>query len=173
MTNQGLAKINTQIKQLAHPAKYYTGRFIPKIGESPFNGIMIIAEMPTAPKRESDWDPQNNFFLTKTDLKFNLLLNKLGLDGSFITDIVKTCAKARRPTQEEIEHFKPILLEEIEILNPKLILALGQSASEVLTDLGINHTPIWHPAYVERFNRWAEYEDQLEQIRSALPPLGS
>jgi uracil-DNA glycosylase len=101
------------------------------------------------------------------------LLNKLGLDGSFITDIVKTCAKARRPTQEEIEHFKPILLEEIEILNPKLILALGQSASEVLTDLGINHTPIWHPAYVERFNRWAEYEDQLEQIRSALPPLGS
>ncbi len=166
MTNQGLEKINTQVRELAQSAKYYTGRFIPKISEDFSSKVMIIGEMPTAPKQEREWDPSDNFFLSKTDLKFNKLLNKLGLSGSYITDIVKTCAKARRPTVEEIEKFKAILLDEIEIIKPEIILSLSKNASNILDEMGIKNTCIWHPSYVERFNRWTEYEEQLRAVIS-------
>ena len=158
-----LQKINVKVIELAQSAKYYTGRFIPKISENFSSKVMIIGEMPTVPKQESEWDPSDNFFLSKTDLKFNKLLNKLGLSGSYITDIVKTGDKARRPTVEEIEKFKAILLDEIEIIKPEIILSLSKNASNILNEMRVKNTCIWHPAYVERFNRWAEYENQLKK----------
>ena len=167
MTSKTLEKINLQVKETANSAKYYTGRLIPTIYSKETTGkVMFVAEMPTCPRKETEWDSTDNFFLTKSDLKLVKLLNKLGLDGSYITDVVKTCSLARRPTEEEVSKFKDILLEEIAIIQPKTIVSLGKSASDVLESIGISNVCAWHPAYVERFDKWAEYEKQLKSLVS-------
>jgi len=166
MTSKILEKINLQVKETANSAKYYVGRRIPTISIKESFKVMFVAEMPTCPRKETEWDSTDNFFLTKSDLKFVKLLNKLDLDGSYITDVVKTCSLARRPTEEEVARFKDILLEEIAIIQPKTIVSLGKSASDVLESIGISNVCAWHPAYVERFDKWTEYEKQLKSLVS-------
>ncbi len=163
-----LQKINQTIEDsaLKEKKKFYFGRFIPKFTEEINAKVFFVAEMPTFPSKKDKWDPQDNFFLSKSDLKFVKLLNKLGLGGSYITDVVKTCAPAGEPTCTEIELFKPILLKEIEILKPKVIVSLGERTSKVLDMLGIEHVNIWHPSYPDRKNYdkglWEKYEEEIK-----------
>lgn len=58
----------------------------------------------------------------------------------FISNIVKVRPSENRdPTPEEIEAFKPILNQEIEIIQPKLIITLGRfSMSKFLKDVKIS-----------------------------------
>lgn len=156
MTLQELEKINLDVKNLADKAckNYYFGRFIPN------NRAIFVGEMPTI---NSNWDPRDNFNLPQ-DQKFLELLNKYGFGGCYITDIVKTVSEPRRPTPEEIETFLPILKLEIQIINPKIIIALGEQTQQTLADNGIKAEKIWLPVYPRRYNRWIEYENQVKQL---------
>jgi uracil-DNA glycosylase len=162
---QELEKINTEIINEAKTGQYYLGRFIPKISETINTQVMFVAEMPTFPSKKDKWNPRDNFFLTKSDLKFVKLLNKLGLAGCYITDVVKKCALAGEPTEEDLQKFKPYLQKEISTLNPKVIVSLGERTSKVLDKLNIQHINIWHPSYPDRKNEdkglWLEYENQI------------
>ena len=167
-----LQLVNEKVKTLAEEEgkPFYYGRFIPKIVETINTQIMFVAEMPTYPSKKDKWDPEDNFFLTKSDLKFVKLLNRLGLDGCYITDVVKICAPAGEPTDADLEIFKPLLLEEIDALKPKAIVSLGERTSKVLDRLDIQHTPIWHPSYPDRKNYdkglWIEYENQIRSLQA-------
>lgn len=89
----------------------------------------------------------------------------LDLSNVYISNIVKARPPENRdPTPNEIAAFKPYLDEEIEILNPKLIVTLGRfSLNKFLPDVRIsgvhgrlhkvvwnNHSkfvlPMYHPA---------------------------
>ena len=150
-----LKKINGDIKNLAESENkiYYFGRFLPSVN------VMFIAEMPTIPPKNIGWYPEDNF------PHLAGLFEKFGLGGSYITDIVKTSTKAGRPTQKEIDKYFPFLEREIELLKPKIIVALGDNAFKILrSKLGTKYNikMIWHPAYVSRYNRWEKYEKQIK-----------
>jgi len=159
---QELKKINNDIKSLAESEHklYYFGRFLPSVN------VMFVAEMPTIPPKKIGWFPEDNFSHLAD------LFEKFGLGGSYVTDIVKTSARAGRPTQKQIDKYFPFLEREIELLKPKLIVALGNNAFEILKNkLGTKYhiETIWHPAYVSRYNRWQKYENQIkDKVLSSL-----
>ncbi len=141
--------------------QFYFGRFVPH------TKYMFIAEMPTPDK---DWNPQDNFNISGSDKKFIEMLNANGFGGSYVTDLVKKAENARRPKESELSLWLPILKKEIEILKPEVVVAVGPTSayltlSKYKSDLGIKNLEcIWHPSYVQRYNRWDKYVDQLRKL---------
>ncbi len=54
----------------------------------------------------------------------------LQLHGVYITAVVRCVPPANRPTREELEHCRPYLAREIQLLKPKVIVCLGRVAFE-------------------------------------------
>lgn len=157
-----LQKINNQVEVLAKKENkhFYFGRFIPN------TKFVFVGEMPTDPK---DWSPYDNFNLSASDKKFFDLLNKYGFGGSYITDIVKKTEDPRRPNEQELSEWLPLLTEEIRCINPDVAIAISKDTFETLNKnkdiLGVvNLECIWHPSYVQRYNKWAEYENQIKLL---------
>jgi uracil-DNA glycosylase len=125
--------------------------------------IMLIGE---APGREED--KQGRPFVGRAGQLLNRCLDAAGVkrEEVFITNIVK-CRPPnnRKPLPAEVAYFKPLLLQEIKIVRPKVICTLGASALEalinepfsitkirgkILSFEGITLIPTIHPAYVLR-----------------------
>ena len=93
-----------------------------------------------------------NFNISPTEKKFQDRMMKFGFGGSYVTDIVKLQRLANeRPTKKEIEMFLPFLEKELEIINPKIVVALGEETYQILNKnrvkLGIEKLEkIFHPA---------------------------
>ena len=159
---QELEKINKEVERLAmeENRKYYFGRFFPA------TKVMFVAERPTVPRNKDGWSPKDNFYVSKSDFRFVELLNKYGFGGSYITDVVKSTDISARPSKADVEKYMPILRKELQLLQPKFIVALGDSAFISLTENidGYQIKKIWHPAYVQRYNRWTEYEKQIKSL---------
>jgi uracil-DNA glycosylase len=154
--------INDKVRSLAEKEQkhFYYGRFIP------FTRFIFVGEMPTDPK---EWNPYDNFNLSISDKKFFDLLSKYGFGGSYITDIVKKTEDPRRPTEQELSEWLPILTEEISRINPDVTVAISKDTFETLNKnkdiLGISNLEcIWHPSYVQRYNKWTEYENQIKLL---------
>jgi len=158
-----LEKINCEIEKTANKEGrlYMFGNFIPN------KKVMFVAEMPATSKIKY-WHPRSNFTVTKSDEKFLALLNKYGFGGSYITDFVKTVTKVREPTKKEKLEFAPYLLNEIAILKPIIVIAVGLSAHRMLSEIEekieVPIEIIWHPAYAKRCNKWKEYEKQIKNL---------
>lgn len=164
--------INNSVEQIANESntKYYFGRFLPN------RAVMFVGEMPSVPRKDELWDCRDNFNLSPTDLKFIAFLNDCGLGGSYITDIVKICDKPRRPSRKEIAMFIDLLKNEINIVNPKLIVALGNSAYNILSrhlteQLKSKLYKVIHPAGAQRQGKWKELKEQLENIKKIADGL--
>ena len=125
--------------------------------------LMFIGE---APGQEED--KLGHPFIGRSGKLLTQCLNNIGIqrEDVFITNIVK-CRPPnnRKPLLKEINFYKPILLDEIKIVHPKVICTLGTSAIEALIDqkLSITKThgnplllgsitliPTFHPAYILR-----------------------
>ena len=97
------------------------------------------------------------------------MLRALGLDRSsdvFITNAVKCRPPMNRtPTEDEIAHCRPFLMRQIELVQPRVLVALGKPAAQALlqTDIAIKAArgkhfeyegiPVvvsFHPAYLLR-----------------------
>lgn len=160
-----LGSINAKVKQLgvksAHK-QYCYGNFV----SNPSAKVMFVAEMPTP---DPQWCPRCNFNISWTDRKFQEILIQHGFGGSYVTDIVKECAHSRRPTVQEIEKYRDILLEEISVVNPKLVVALGGSAFAILRDqftLGdrLYRDFLYHPSVWQYPNKRDEYVKRIEAL---------
>lgn len=114
----------------------------------------------------------------------NILKEELNLDRDdyYISNIVKIWphlktdrGRTRPPEKEEIEFFLPFIREEIEIIKPKVILAVGKVAFKHLTGLDDfvpgnvvvynEHTkiiPFYHPAYMLRKQK------MMDELRKSL-----
>lgn len=163
MTNDILKKleeINAEVKQIAGRRQFCYGRFLPS------TKVMFVAEMPSFNKH---WNPRNNFFISNTDKLFVQILTKYGFGGSYITDIVKTCASVGDLMPDEVEKFKPILLKEIEILKPRLVVAVGRRAFDVMNSIK-SKVPLYekslgHPARLRFPSHVPVFEWQVKQLR--------
>ena len=120
--------------------------------------IIFVGEAPGA-KEDKLGEP----FVGAAGKFLNVLLASIGLDRQdiYITNIVKYRPPANRdPSKEEIEAFKPYLIQQIEVIQPKIVAFLGRhSMSVFFPDLkigdahgvpieqdGLIYLPLFHPA---------------------------
>jgi len=152
---------------------------------NPNADIMFIGEAPGA-----DEDLQGLPFVGRAGQLLNKLLKVVGLEREevYICNILK-CRPPnnRKPLPSEIELCKPYLLKQIELVKPKVIVALGATAIEGLLNLKkkmgelrgkiihFNKIPViitYHPAALLRNPNWeADFIEDLKLLFKHFPEL--
>jgi len=102
-------------------------------------------------------------------------------------DVVVGKSGNKKPKPEEIKACFPYLMEQIEIINPSLLVALGATATEALTGSsesighlrghwlefnGIPLMPTYHPAYLQHKQALSEKRKVWEDLLLVLERLG-
>ncbi len=156
--------------------------------------LMFVGEAPGA-----DEDVQGEPFVGKAGQLLTKIIQTMGLsrDSVYIANILKCrpdtpgqAAGNRKPTPEEMQTCIPYLHEQIDLIKPKVIVALGATAVEGLlgktmgiTRLrgnwrvyrGIPLMPTYHPAYLLRNQAMSEkrrvWEDMLEVMEKLGMPI--
>jgi uracil-DNA glycosylase family 4 len=155
--------------------------------------IMFIGE---APGEEED--RLGRPFVGRAGKKLDEIIQAMGLqrEDVYIANILKARPPNNRtPQPDEIAGCSPFLLEQIRIIRPAVIVALGGPASKTLleTDTGITRLrgswhefhdgertipvmPTFHPAYLlrnytrdTRMQIWSDMKQVLEQVGRTLP----
>lgn len=160
---------------------------------NPDADIMFIGE---APGEEED--RQGRPFVGRAGKKLDEIIQAMGMqrEDVYIANILKARPPNNRtPQMDEIAGCAPFLLEQIRIIQPMVIVALGGPSAKTLleTDTGITRLrgswrefhdgeraipvmPTFHPAYLLRnYTRetrtqiWADMKQVLEQIGRKRP----
>lgn len=158
---------------------------------SPRASIMLIGEAPGF-QEERQKEP----FVGPAGEKLNSILKAMGLDRSsiYISNIVKfrpslpnQTTNNRPPNEKEIAACLPIITKEIELIRPKVIVALGASAARGL--LKTDQTPLsalrgkfhtfagvpvrvtYHPSYLLRTEAISEKRKVWEDMLTVMELL--
>ena len=153
--------------------------------------LMFVGEAPGA-----DEDEQGEPFVGKAGQLLTKIIQATGLQRSdvYIANILKCrpdtpgqSAGNRKPTPEEMKTCIPYLHEQIDLIRPKVIIALGATAVEGLlgktigiTKLrgnwqayrGIPMMPTYHPAYLLRNQAISEKRRVWEDMLQVMEKLG-
>lgn len=95
---------------------------------NPNANVMLVGEAPGQTEAET-----GRPFVGRGGQLLTRILNSIGIDRKdiYITNIVKDRPpENRRPTQEEIEKYKPILEKELKTVEPEVIVTLGKTATD-------------------------------------------
>ncbi|MBE3069993.1 MAG: uracil-DNA glycosylase [Planctomycetes bacterium] len=160
-------------------------RTVPGQG-SPQARLMFIGEGPGA-----DEDAQGLAFVGRAGQLLTKMIEAIGMtrDEVFIANIVKCRPPGnRRPMPDECANCAPFLARQIEILRPKVIVALGGTAAQYLlqTHDGITRLrgrfypyagsklmPTFHPAFVLRNYTPDTRKKVYDDLLKAKAELGS
>jgi uracil-DNA glycosylase family 4 len=153
--------------------------------------LMFVGEAPGA-----DEDEQGEPFVGKAGQLLTRIIETTGLSRAdvYIANILKCrpdtpgqSAGNRKPTPEEMQTCIPYLHEQIDLIQPKVIIALGATAVEGLlgktigiTKLrghwqiyrGIPLMPTYHPAYLLRNQSLATKREVWEDMLAVMEKLG-
>ena len=153
--------------------------------------LMFVGEAPGA-----DEDEQGEPFVGRAGELLTRIIQTMGLtrDTVYIANILKCrpdtpgqSAGNRKPTLEEMQTCIPFLHEQIDLVRPKVIVALGATAVEGLlgktagitrlrgnwqTYRGIPLMPTYHPAYLLRNQSLAEKRKVWEDMLQVMEKLG-
>jgi DNA polymerase len=153
--------------------------------------LMFIGEAPGA-----DEDSQGEPFVGKAGQLLTRIIQTMGLtrESVYIGNILKcrpdTPGQAsgnRKPTPEEMQTCIPYLHEQIDLIRPQVIVALGGTAVEGLlgktigitklrgqwrTYRGIPLMPTYHPAYLLRNQSLSEKRRVWEDMLQVMGKLG-
>ncbi|MBI5376769.1 MAG: uracil-DNA glycosylase [Candidatus Schekmanbacteria bacterium] len=153
--------------------------------------LMFVGE---APGR--DEDIQGKPFVGRAGKLLTDMINAMGLSREqvFIANIIKCRPpQNRNPMQDEIEQCEPFLVEQINIIQPEVIVALGTFSAQTLlkTENKISNLrgrfdyyrdiklmPTYHPAYLlrnpnEKKNAWDDLKCVLSELGLAVPSTGT
>lgn len=153
--------------------------------------LMFVGEAPGA-----DEDVQGEPFVGKAGQLLTRIIQTMGLDRDrvYIANILKCrpdtpdqSSGNRKPTPSEMATCLPYLLEQIDIIQPKVIVALGATAVEGLFGktegitrargkwLSFRDTPVmptYHPAYLLRNQAITEKRKVWEDMLAVMERLG-
>jgi len=105
----------------------------------------------------------------QADLLFYDLLRKYGFEDAHITDLVKCRGIAGKISDWEMRNCLPYLEEEIRILKPKLMIAVGNEAYEVLTEKpefrSIRIERVTHYSHAFRYKKIWKLEEEFRRIK--------
>lgn len=164
---------------------------VPVFGEGPYpNRLMVIGE---APGR--DETRLGRPFVGKAGSFFMEVFERtlaIKREEAYITNVLKIWPrietkrlKTRKPLKEEEAIFVPFLLEEIRLVDPSVILAVGKTAFSALLPQdefragewrsfeGRELMAVYHPSYLLRQQRRLaasvkELEKALEEVRKKI-----
>ena len=156
--------------------------------------LMFVGEAPGA-----DEDEQGEPFVGKAGQLLTKIIQTMGLQRGdvYIANILKCrpdtpgqSAGNRKPTSEEMSTCIPFLHEQIDLIRPKVLVALGATAVEGLlgktvgitklrgnwqTYRGIPLMPTYHPAYLLRNQALSEkrrvWVDMLQVMEKIAMPI--
>ena len=156
--------------------------------------LMFVGEAPGA-----DEDEQGEPFVGKAGQLLTKIIQATGLERKdvYIANILKCrpdtpgqSAGNRKPTPAEMQTCIPYLHEQIDLIRPKVLIALGATAVEGLlgktigitklrgnwqTYRGIPLMPTYHPAYLLRNQAMSEkrkvWEDMLQAMEKLEMPI--
>jgi uracil-DNA glycosylase family 4 len=156
--------------------------------------VMFIGEAPGA-----DEDEQGEPFVGKAGQLLTKIIQAMGLTRGTVyignilkcrPDIPGQSAGNRKPTPEEMKTCIPYLHEQIDLIRPKVIVALGATAVEGLLGKTVGITrlrgnwktyrgtplmPTYHPAYLLRNQAPSEkrrvWEDMLQVMEKLRLPI--
>ena len=153
--------------------------------------ILFVGEAPGAEE-----DEQGEPFVGKAGQLLTRIIQTMGFsrDSVYIANILKCrpdtpgqAAGNRKPTPEEMQTCFPYLLEQIDVIQPKAIIALGATAVAGLlgktlgisklrgqwqTFRGVPVMPTYHPAYLLRNPALSEKRKVWEDMLQVLERLG-
>jgi len=153
--------------------------------------LMFVGEAPGA-----DEDEQGELFVGKAGQLLTKIIQATGLQRGdvYIANILKCrpdtpgqTAGNRKPTPEEMQTCIPYLHEQIDLIRPKVLVALGATAVEGLlgktagitrlrgnwqTYRGIPLMPTYHPAYLLRNQALSEKRRVWEDMLAVMEKLG-
>lgn len=154
---------------------------------TPKSGICFVGEGPGA-----DEDRQGLPFVGKAGQLLDRMIAAMGLarDDVYVCNIVKCRPpENRKPQPDEIQACRPFLVEQLDLLRPEVIVALGATAVEGLLGIAEGITrmrgtwklyrgevavmPTFHPAYLLRNPnaKHAVWEDMCEVLRHLGRPV--
>jgi DNA polymerase len=187
------AELRSQVMPCVKCARLAAARKNVVFGVGDINAkLMFVGEAPG-----SDEDDQGQPFVGKAGQLLTRIIQTMGLtrDSVYIANILKCrpdtpgqTSGNRKPTSPEMQTCLPYLHRQIDLIGPKVIVALGATAIEGLlgktpqgitrlrghwqTFRGIPLMPTYHPAYLLRNQSPAEkrkvWEDMLE-VMAKLP----
>ena len=156
--------------------------------------LMFIGEAPGA-----DEDEQGEPFIGRAGQLLTKIITAMNLNRQtvYIANILKCrpdtpgeSAGNRKPTPAEMKTCEPYLLEQIDLIRPKVLVALGATAVDGLlgktvgisklrgqwqTFQGIPLMPTYHPAYLLRNQALSEkrkvWEDMLQVLTKLEAPI--
>ena len=185
----GLKKISSVINSCKKCSLYETRtKTVP--GQGAMNpDIMFIGEAPGA-----DEDLQGLAFVGRAGQLLTKMIEAMGYkrDEIFIGNILKCRPPGNRPPMpDEMEKCLPYLKEQIVLIKPKVIIALGATAVKGLLNTttgisklrgswlsfeGIDLMPTYHPAYLLRNppakkEVWEDLKTVLERLGRTPPPV--
>ncbi len=152
------------------------------------SGLCFVGEGPGA-----DEDAQGYPFVGKAGQLLDRMIEAMGFsrDEVYVCNIVKCRPpKNRKPEPDEMEACRPFLAEQLELVNPEVIVALGATAVEGLLGIsgGITRLrgkwrlykgrvavmPTFHPAYLLRSPEakrdvWQDLQEVLRHMGRAVP----
>jgi uracil-DNA glycosylase len=153
--------------------------------------LMFVGEAPGA-----DEDEQGEPFVGKAGQLLTKIIQATGLQRGdvYIANILKCrpdtpgqSAGNRKPTPEEMQTCIPYLHEQIDLIQPKVLVALGATAVEGLlgktigitklrgqwrTYRNISLMPTYHPAYLLRNQALSEKRRVWEDMLAVMEKLG-
>ena len=153
--------------------------------------LMFVGEAPGA-----DEDAQGEPFVGRAGQLLTRIIQAMGLtrESVYIGNILKCrpdtpgqSAGNRKPTPEEMQTCIPFLHEQIDLIRPKVIVALGATAVEGLLGKTIGITklrgnwrtyrgtplmPTYHPAYLLRNQAPSEKRRVWEDMLQVMEKLG-
>ncbi|WP_233231582.1 uracil-DNA glycosylase [Tichowtungia aerotolerans] len=156
---------------------------VPGEGNGHHPDLMFIGEGPGA-----DEDAQGRPFVGAAGQLLTKMIGAMGYtrDQIFIANIVKCRPPGNRvPLPDEMSACTPYLLKQIELIQPKIIIALGKTAVEGLLHKpvaitrfrgtwckyeGIDLMPTFHPAYLLRSP--GKKREAWDDLQSVLAKLG-
>ncbi len=152
------------------------------------SGLVFVGEGPGA-----DEDAQGYPFVGKAGQLLDRMIDAMGFsrDDVYVCNIVKCRPpKNRKPEPDEMATCRPYLAEQLELLNPSVIVALGATAVEGLLGIGGGITrlrgkwrlyqgriavmPTFHPAYLLRTPEakrdvWQDLQEVLRHMGRPVP----
>jgi DNA polymerase len=149
---------------------------------NPRAGLVFVGEAPGA-----DEDAQGIPFVGRAGQLLTKIIEAMGLsrDNVYIANIIKCRPpENRNPQPDEIAACEPFLIEQLDIIGPRVICALGTFSAQTLLKTkdpisrlrgrwhvyqGIKLMPTFHPAYLLRNpgEKKAVWDD-MQQIMSEL-----
>lgn len=137
-------------------------------GEGPPNArIMLVGQNPGSEEDIAGrpFIGRSGKYLTKT-----LAEHGINRDQLFVTNIVKHVSpKNRKPTAEETKACLPYLINQIKIIEPKIVVLVGASAREAPREEGIEYIEIIHPSAAMRFTKMRNrFREQIAALSKRI-----